>query len=149
MGLIITILYLIGIAHVDIDDSMRVNQRRSVSEKLPDDGRGDVTIYRIDTGNRQNELVEISRDDYGAFYGGDCYIIVYSNKKTKVERIYYWLGQNSTIDEHTTVAHHAADLGRKSTGNAQQIRVQQGKEAAHLLQIFQNLIIYRYTKTIF
>ena len=72
-------------------------------------------------------------------------VSAYSNKHPKCERIYYWLGSNSTIDEHTTVAHHAADLGRKSTKNPKQIRVVQGKEPAHLLKIFQNLIIYRLT----
>jgi len=106
---------------------MRTNARQSsVSDTLPDEGRGELTVYRIDTGNRQNELVEIPREEYGSFYGGDCYIINYRNNRPKVEIIYFWLGQNSTIDEHTTVAHHAADLGRKSSGMPKQVRVVQG-----------------------
>ena len=70
-----TSLLFAGIDHVDIDESMRSNARKSVGESLPDDGRGDVDVYRVDTGNRENELVKIDRENYGEFFGGDCYII--------------------------------------------------------------------------
>ena len=46
-----------------------------MGESLPDEGRGDVEVYRVDTGNRTNELVKIDRENYGEFFGGDCYII--------------------------------------------------------------------------
>ena len=53
------------------------------------------------------------------------------------------LGQLSTIDEHTTVAHHAVNIAKTMSGNPSQVRVLQGKEPAHLLKIFQNMVIHK------
>ncbi len=63
--------------------------------------------------------------------------------RPKTEVVYFWLGANSTIDEHTAAAHHTVKLA-KEKGGWQQVRVQQGKEPHHLQKIFQNFIIYRF-----
>ena len=63
--------------------------------------------------------------------------------RPKTEVVYFWLGANSTIDEHTAAAHHTVNLA-KEKGGWQQVRVQQGKEPHHLQKIFQNFIIYRF-----
>ncbi|CBY08383.1 unnamed protein product [Oikopleura dioica] len=122
---------------------------RCLSSKMKkpgkDNGRGEVEVFRIETGSKSGtEMAKIEREDFGQFFGGDCYIIAYCNHKArpKTEVVYFWLGANSTIDEHTAAAHHTVKLA-KEKGGWQQVRVQQGKEPHHLQKIFQNFIIYR------
>ena len=38
-------------------------------------------MFRIETGSKNTEMAKIEREDFGQFYGGDCYIIAYSNHK--------------------------------------------------------------------
>ena len=61
---------------------MRSNVRKSETEP-EDDGTGEMTVWRIETGDKENELREIAREDYGEFFGGDCYIIKYYNHNAK------------------------------------------------------------------
>ena len=116
-----------GIEHIDLDSAMRSDARSKSEADLDDDGTGkskvktflhyseilgEKTVYRIETGHAENELQEINPADYGEFFGGDCYIIKYYNhfSRPKVDRLYYWIGANSTIDEQGAVAHHVVKL---------------------------------------
>lgn len=58
-------------------------------------------IWRIE-GSDKNLVDEKS---YGQFYGGDCYIILYSYKPRGRQEylIYYWIGSKSTKDEITAL----------------------------------------------
>lgn len=46
-------------------------------------------------------MVPVKKENYGEFYAGDCYIILYTYLyKNKDEYIiYFWQGQQSTVDE--------------------------------------------------
>ena len=46
-------------------------------------------------------MVPVDKENYGEFYAGDCYIILYTYLyKNKDEYIiYFWQGQQSTVDE--------------------------------------------------
>ena len=48
-----------------------------------------------------NKLVDVKKEEYGNFFAGDCYVILYTYKpKTREEYIiYFWQGQSSTKDE--------------------------------------------------
>ena len=47
-----------------------------------DNGRGEVEVFRIETGSKSGtEMAKIEREDFGQFFGGDCYIIAYCNHK--------------------------------------------------------------------
>ena len=61
----------------------------------------------------------------------------------QIQILYFWIGMNSTIDEQGAVAHHVVQLDNKAGGVFKQERVVQGKEPAHLQQIFGSLIIYK------
>ena len=56
-----------------------------------------LQIWRVE-GKDKNSVAESS---YGQFYGGDCYIILYSYKPSGRQEylIYYWIGSKSTKDE--------------------------------------------------
>ena len=53
-------------------------------------------------GNQKNPVAEST---YGQFYGGDCYIVLYSYKpRNRMEYLlYYWIGSKSTKDEITAL----------------------------------------------
>uniref|UniRef100_A0A8C7Q9S7 Scinderin n=1 Tax=Oncorhynchus mykiss TaxID=8022 RepID=A0A8C7Q9S7_ONCMY len=96
-------------------------------------------IFRVESSGR----VPIDPKTYGQFYGGDCYIILYTYKRGQI--IYTWQGASSTLDELTASAFLTVELDRSLGGNAVQVRVSQGKEPAHLLSLFKAkpLIVYK------
>ncbi|XP_023388287.1 adseverin [Pteropus vampyrus] len=111
----------------------------AAQHNMVDDGSGKMEIWRVENNGR----VEINQNSYGEFYGGDCYIILYTYPKGQI--IYTWQGANATRDELTTSAFLTVQLDRSLGGQAVQIRVSQGKEPAHLLSLFKDkpLIIYK------
>ena len=57
-----------------------------------DDGNGKIDIWRVEN----FKLVPQNRDLVGTFFGGDCYVILYTYQKNGKENyiIYYWLVRN-------------------------------------------------------
>ncbi|XP_072859347.2 scinderin [Pogona vitticeps] len=106
---------------------------------MVDDGSGKVEIWRVESNGR----IPIEPETYGQFYGGDCYIILYTYPKGQI--IYTWQGAHATKDELTTSAFLTVQLDRSLQGHAVQIRVSQGKEPPHLLSLFKDkpLIVYK------
>jgi len=117
-------------------DSKTLHQRKKkAEEKLPDDGRGHVKVWRIEN----NEMVPQPEDTYGVFYTGDCYVIQYTYKKAGKEKyiIYFWQGAKSTTDERGASAIYAQRLDDDELkGEALQVRVVQSREPEHFLRIF-------------
>ncbi|CAH6777987.1 Scin [Phodopus roborovskii] len=111
----------------------------AAQHNMVDDGSGTVEIWRVENSGR----VQIDPNSYGEFYGGDCYIILYTYPRGQI--IYTWQGANATRDELTMSAFLTVQLDRSLGGQAVQVRVSQGKEPAHLLSLFKNkpLIIYQ------
>lgn len=56
-----------------------------VPEFMPDDGTGDMEIFRVEN----FELVPVPVENYGKFFGGDSYVIKYRSKNGKWI-VYYW-----------------------------------------------------------
>uniref|UniRef100_A0A8C4Z003 Scinderin n=1 Tax=Gadus morhua TaxID=8049 RepID=A0A8C4Z003_GADMO len=106
---------------------------------MVDDGSGETQIWRVESSGR----VPVDADTYGQFYGGDCYIILYTYRKGQI--IYTWQGASCTLDELTASAFLTVELDRSLGGNAVQVRVSQGKEPPHLLSLFKTtpLIVFK------
>ncbi|XP_073533383.1 scinderin-like [Phyllobates terribilis] len=104
-----------------------------------DDGSGQAEIWRVESTGR----VAVDPDTYGQFYGGDCYIILYTSAKGTV--IYTWQGNHSTKDEITSSAFLTVQLDRSIKAGATHTRISQGKEPPHLLAIFKDkpLIVFK------
>ncbi|XP_076157225.1 scinderin-like isoform X1 [Alosa pseudoharengus] len=115
------------------------SQQMAAQYNMVDDGTGETQIWRVESSGR----VAIDPKEYGQFYGGDCYIILYTYKRGQI--IYTWQGSSSTRDELTASAFLTVELDRSLGDNAVQVRVTQGKEPAHLLSLFKNrpLVVYR------
>ncbi|XP_022914908.1 gelsolin, cytoplasmic [Onthophagus taurus] len=105
-------------------------------EFMPDDGSGTVEIFRVEN----FELADVAKENYGKFFGGDSYVIRY-NYDGNNWIIYFWQGDDSSIDEKASSAFHAVRLDNELNGKATQIRVVQGYEPKHFLHIFKGKLI--------
>jgi hypothetical protein len=116
---------------------------RKAKEDAPvDDGSGKIQLWVINNFNK----VEVNPADYGEFYGGDSYILLYSYKKGRSDEyiIYFWLGNESTADERGAAALLTVQLDDSLGGKPVQVRVTQGKEPAHFRQLFKGrMVVYK------
>ncbi|XP_067871824.1 villin-1 [Heterodontus francisci] len=110
-------------------------------QRMVDDASGKVEVWRIEG----NEPVPVDPKTYGQFYGGDCYLVLYTYMKTnKISYLLYmWQGLHASRDEITASAYQAVSLDDKYNGEPVQVRVTMGKEPRHFLAIFKGkLIVY-------
>uniref|UniRef100_A0A8C2AQ21 Scinderin like b n=1 Tax=Cyprinus carpio TaxID=7962 RepID=A0A8C2AQ21_CYPCA len=131
--------YTIGkIAHVEqipFDaSSLHNNKAMAAQHNMVDDGSGKVQIWRVEGGER----VPVDPSTYGQFFGGDCYLILYSYKQGSREQhiIYTWQGLKSTQDELAASAFLTVQLDDSMGGAPVQVRVTQGQEPPHLMSLF-------------
>ncbi|KAG8573261.1 hypothetical protein GDO81_012337 [Engystomops pustulosus] len=113
----------------------------AAEQRMVDDASGKVEIWRVEN----LELKEVDPKTYGRFYGGDCYLVLYTYIKSGKPNylLYMWLGRHATQDEITACAFHAVELDRKYQDQPVQIRVTMGKEPKHFQAIFKGkMIIY-------
>ena len=56
---------------------------------MVDDGQSAKEVYRVDN----FDLVQVPEEDYGKFYSGDCYVVLYAYNDGRRDcyLIYYWL----------------------------------------------------------
>uniref|UniRef100_A0A8C2ZKF5 Scinderin like a n=1 Tax=Cyclopterus lumpus TaxID=8103 RepID=A0A8C2ZKF5_CYCLU len=101
---------------------------------MVDDGSGEVKIWRVEGGDK----VPVDPSTYGQFYGGDCYLVLYSYNAGGREKhiIYTWQGNKCTKDELAASAFLTVQLDDSMGGAATQIRVTQGQEPPHLVSVF-------------
>jgi hypothetical protein len=118
------------------------NRPQKPKEVLVDDGSG-RTLMWIVRRSESNEKVPLAKKDYGHFFSGESYLILYTYtiKNTEHKMIYFWQGKNSTIMDKGFSAVLTIDLDDKLGGEAKQIRVVQGKEPQHFLKIFGGLMV--------
>uniref|UniRef100_A0A8C9T678 Villin like n=1 Tax=Scleropages formosus TaxID=113540 RepID=A0A8C9T678_SCLFO len=113
----------------------------AAQERMVDDASGEVQVWRIEN----LELQEVPQNTHGQFYGGDCYLVLYTYMKSNKQQyiLYMWLGRHATQDEITACAYQAVNVDNKYNGAPVQVRVTMGKEPRHFLAIFKGkLIIY-------
>uniref|UniRef100_A0A4W4FIF6 Gelsolin-like domain-containing protein n=1 Tax=Electrophorus electricus TaxID=8005 RepID=A0A4W4FIF6_ELEEL len=93
-----------------------------------------LQIWRVEEGAR----VPVEPASYGQFYGGDCYIILYTYKQGSREQhiIYTWQGLKCTQDELAASAFLTVQLDDSMGGEPVQVRVTQGQEPPHLMSLF-------------
>uniref|UniRef100_A0A3B3CTV5 Advillin n=1 Tax=Oryzias melastigma TaxID=30732 RepID=A0A3B3CTV5_ORYME len=119
----------------------KVNTRGKVAaqERMVDDGSGQVEVWRIE----DLEPVPVDRQRYGYFYGGDCYLVLYTylvnNKKCYL--LYMWQGRHATQDELAACAFQAVALDQKYNDEPVQVRVTMGKEPRHFMAIFKGKMV--------
>ncbi|XP_063017429.1 villin-1 [Melospiza melodia melodia] len=121
--------------------TLHAKPQMAAQQKMVDDGSGEVEVWRVEN----NELVPVEKKWLGHFYGGDCYLVLYTYYVgPKVNRIIYiWQGRQASTDELAASAYQAVALDQKYNNEPVQIRVTMGKEPAHLMAIFRGkMVVY-------
>ncbi|CAB1459286.1 unnamed protein product [Pleuronectes platessa] len=118
---------------------MHVMPEIAAQARMVDDGTGQVEVWRIEN----LELVPVDPKSYGYFYGGDCYLILYTylvnNKQCYL--LYIWQGRHATQDEIAASAFQAVDLDQKYGGKPVQVRLTMGKEPRHFMAMFKGKLV--------
>lgn len=111
----------------------------AAQERMVDDGTGKTEVWRIEN----LELVPVDPNTYGYFYGGDCYLILYTYLVNRKEHfiLYIWQGRHATQDELTASAYQAVQIDQRFGDKPVQVRVTMGKEPRHFMAIFQGKLI--------
>uniref|UniRef100_A0A4W3HKF4 Scinderin like a n=1 Tax=Callorhinchus milii TaxID=7868 RepID=A0A4W3HKF4_CALMI len=110
------------------------SQTMAAQHGMVDDGSGTIQIWRIEGNAKQ----PVDSSLVGQFFGGDCYIILYSYLLNNSRRhiIYTWQGLKATQDELGTSAFLTVQLDQEMGDLPVQVRVTQGQEPAHLMSLF-------------
>uniref|UniRef100_A0A7M4E4U6 Villin like n=1 Tax=Crocodylus porosus TaxID=8502 RepID=A0A7M4E4U6_CROPO len=111
----------------------------AAEQRMADDASGKVEVWRIE----EREMQPVDLKMYGQFYGGDCYLVLYTYLKSGRPHyiIYMWQGRHASVDEVTACALNAIELDKKYGGEPVQVRVTMGKEPPHFLAIFKGILI--------
>ncbi|XP_062300565.1 advillin isoform X3 [Scomber scombrus] len=118
---------------------MHVMPEVAAQERMVDNGTGQVEVWRIEN----LELVPVDPQWYGYFYGGDCYLILYTylvnNRKSYL--LYIWQGRHATQDELAASAFQAVQLDQKYGDEPVQVRITMSKEPRHFMAIFKGKMV--------
>ncbi|CAL9688482.1 unnamed protein product [Knipowitschia caucasica] len=113
--------------------SLHSNKAMAAQHGMVDDGQGKVQIFRVEGG----ASVPADPASYGHFYGGDCYLILYSYGRNQ-HIIYTWQGLKCTQDELAASAFLTVKMDDSMGGAPVQVRVTQGQEPPHLMSLFRS-----------
>ncbi len=126
-------------------DALTLIQRPKLAAQtqLIDDGSGDLKVYRIDF----EDINEIPKRFGTVLYSGNCYIIHYQSTGTlnsgnaAKNIIYLWSGRQSSQADRTTGELFLSEMFDHFKTNVAQIRVTEGLEPPHFLQLFKGKLI--------
>ncbi|XP_063808367.1 advillin [Pseudophryne corroboree] len=111
----------------------------AAQERMVDDGSGSLEVWRIEN----LDLAPVEKQWYGFFFGGDCYLVLYTyhvNKKPHYI-LYIWQGRHASQDELAASAYLAVQLDQDFNGEPVQVRVCMGKEPRHFMAIFKGKLV--------
>ncbi|XP_072877004.1 advillin isoform X2 [Chlorocebus sabaeus] len=111
----------------------------AAQERMVDDGSGKAEVWRIEN----LELVPVEYQWYGFFYGGDCYLVLYTYEVNGKPHhiLYIWQGRHASQDELAASAYQAVEVDRQFDGAAVQVRVRMGTEPRHFMAIFKGKLV--------
>ncbi|CAM9441041.1 unnamed protein product, partial [Hapterophycus canaliculatus] len=111
----------------------------AMDETPVDDGSGKLEVWRVEN----FKLAPWPKEKYGQFYGGDCYVMLYTYLVGDREcyLIYFWQGRESTQDELGASALLAKEMDDKLNDAAVQVRVVMGKEPKHMRNLFKGHLV--------
>uniref|UniRef100_A0A8D2LX33 Protein flightless-1 homolog n=1 Tax=Varanus komodoensis TaxID=61221 RepID=A0A8D2LX33_VARKO len=100
-----------------------------------------VTVWQIEN------FVPIIVDEtfHGKFYEADCYIVLKTfldDSSSLNWEIYYWIGQESSLDKKACAAIHAVNLRNYLGAECRTIREEMGDESDEFSQVFDHEIAY-------
>uniref|UniRef100_A0A8C3I2K8 Villin like n=2 Tax=Chrysemys picta bellii TaxID=8478 RepID=A0A8C3I2K8_CHRPI len=142
LGKVYTTSKIAKVEQVKFDVSqLHARPELAAEQRMADDASGKVEVWRIEDLHMQ----PVDPRTYGQFYGGDCYLVLYTYLTSGRTHyiIYMWQGRHASVDEITACAFNAVELDKKYGNEPVQVRVTMGREPQHFLAIFKgSLIIY-------
>lgn len=122
-------------------------RRQAADEQEVDEDKGsngELSIWVV----RDFKKAAVPREDFGEFFGGDSYVLLYKYRRPRRSDdeylLYFWLGSESSADEKGAAALLAVELDDSLGGKPVQVRVVQGKEPAHFRALFKGaMVVYR------
>ncbi|XP_053675905.1 villin-like protein quail [Anopheles nili] len=131
-------------------DALTLIQRPRLAARmqLMDDGSGDMTVYQIGI----DEVKEIPAKCAKTFYSGNCYAVHYevacstehangSLPNSIRNVVYLWCGLNAPSEHRTIGEAFLVELCEHLKKNVVQVRITEGMEPPHFLQIFKGGLI--------
>jgi len=114
-------------------DTAALFASRPEQETLDEPAAGRVVkVWRIE----EFEKEELAEEYHCQLWAGDSFILLYRYPRGNKEMnlVYFWQGRDSSRNEKGTAAYITVDISDE-VGDADQVRVEQGKEQAHLRRI--------------
>uniref|UniRef100_A0A1A8GZP3 Gelsolin-like domain-containing protein n=1 Tax=Nothobranchius korthausae TaxID=1143690 RepID=A0A1A8GZP3_9TELE len=138
-----TVGQIAKVEQIPFDPSkLHSNSAMAAQHSMVDDGSGKVKIWRVEGGDK----APVDPSSYGQFYGGDCYLVLYTYNDGGRQKhiIYTWQGKKCSQDELTASAFLTVQLDDSMGGLPTQVRVTQGQEPPHLVSLFKDkpMVIY-------
>mmetsp|Transcript_136813 Transcript_136813/g.249391 ORF Transcript_136813/g.249391 Transcript_136813/m.249391 type:complete len:873 (-) Transcript_136813:142-2760(-) len=93
-----------------------------------------VEVWRIEN----KKVVAWPQDKYGQFCTGDSYIILHTIEMRQKYDLFFWLGEESSIDEKGIAAYKTVDLDAHLGDVPVQYRECQGAESARFTSLWKN-----------
>ncbi|MGH0172719.1 UNVERIFIED_CONTAM: hypothetical protein FKN15_007106, partial [Acipenser sinensis] len=111
----------------------------AAQERMVDDGAGKAEVWRIEN----LELVLVEPEQHGFFYGGDCYLVLYTYEVNRKKHylLYIWQGRHATQDELAASAFQAVTLDQQYGDEPVQVRITMGKEPRHFMSMFKGKMV--------
>eukprot|EP01112_Ceratiomyxa_fruticulosa_P000352 TRINITY_DN1031_c0_g1_i1.p1 TRINITY_DN1031_c0_g1~~TRINITY_DN1031_c0_g1_i1.p1 ORF type:complete len:377 (+),score=77.26 TRINITY_DN1031_c0_g1_i1:270-1400(+) len=120
----------------ELDKKLRLDSGKKEEAWVGAGERPGLQIWRIE----QFHVRHVDKHDYGKFYSGDSYIVLYTykhaNKDALLHNIHFWLGLETTQDEAGTAAYKTVELDDHFGGEPIQYREVQGFETEQFLTYF-------------
>ncbi|XP_070500915.1 villin-like protein quail [Chironomus tepperi] len=125
-------------------DALTLIQRPQVAAQMQliDDGCGEIKVFRIDS----DDITDIPKKYGQVFYSNNCYIIHYQTHAASTSHsvknvIYLWIGSQAKQMDKTTGELFLTEMFDHFNTNVVQIRVHEGMEPPHFLQLFRGRLI--------
>lgn len=125
-------------------DALTLIQRQQLAAQMQliDDGTGELKVYRIDS----DDIADIPKRFGQVFHSENCYIIHYqtfasSNGASIKNILYLWIGRHCKQMDKTTGELFLTEMFDHFNTNVAQIRIHEGMEPPHFLQLFKGKLI--------
>ncbi|XP_050429442.1 protein flightless-1 [Adelges cooleyi] len=83
---------------------------------------------------------------HGKLYRGDCYIVLHTiineNSDNLYWKIYFWIGDNASLDKRACAAIHAVNLRNFLGAECRTIREELGEESDEFISLFDSPLVY-------
>lgn len=82
---------------------------------------------------------------YGHFYDADCYLVLQATREESgalKHAIYYWIGEQATLDKSMCAAVHAVNLRNHLSASCRTIREEMNDESDEFLELFGEEVTY-------